>query len=131
MNYNVVLTHSFKQSVKRLGKRFRHVKDDVRLAIESLERMPQLGAQIPGGEEVRKLRVTNSDLMRGKSGGYRLLYKLAEQPEPTLYLLLLYAKSDQEDVTKDELRQLLDDLTGEQTATDAETNDPPAENQST
>ena len=125
----VVLTHSFKQSVKRLGKRFRHVKDDVRSAIEALERIPQLGAQIPGGDEVRKLRVANSDLMRGKSGGYRLLYQLVEQPEPTLYLLLLYAKSDQEDVTKDELRQLLEDLTNEQANT--ETNDQPEENQST
>ena len=125
----VVLTHSFKQSVKRLGKRFRHVKDDVRSAIEALERIPQLGAQIPGGDEVRKLRIANSDLMRGKSGGYRLLYKLAEQPEPTLYLLLLYAKSDQEDVSKDELRQLLEDLTKE--PTDTESNDQPEENQST
>jgi hypothetical protein len=26
MSYKVVLTHSFKQSVKRPGKRFRHVK---------------------------------------------------------------------------------------------------------
>ena len=129
MSYKVALTHSFKQSVKRLGKRFRHVKDDVSSAIEALERIPQLGAQIPGGDGVRKLRVTNSDLTRGKSGGYRLLYQLVEQPEPTLYLLLLYAKSDQEDVTKDELRQLLDDLTKE--PADTETNEPPAEPQST
>ncbi len=100
----------------------------MRVAIESLERIPQLGVQISGGDEVRKLRVTNSDLIKGKSGGYRLLYKLTEQPEPTLYLLLLYAKSDQENVTKDELRKLLEDLTKEQTTTDTETNDP---NQST
>lgn len=131
MSYKVVLTYSFKQSVKRLGKRFRHIKDDVSTAIEALERLPQLGAQIPGGDEVRKLRVTNSDLMRGKSGGYRLLYRLTELPEPTLYLLLLYAKSDQEDVTKDELRQLLADLANEQTSDDTETNASPEKNQST
>ncbi len=64
----VVLTHSFKQSVKRLGKRFRHVKEDVRTAIEALERTPHLGVQLPGGFEVRKLRVANSDLAKGKSG---------------------------------------------------------------
>ena len=80
MSYKVVLTHSFKQSVKRLGKHFRRVKDDVRAAIEVLERIPQLGAQIPGGDEVRKLRVANSDLTKGKSGGYRLLYKLTDPP---------------------------------------------------
>ncbi len=127
MSYKVVLTHSFKQSVKRLGKRFRRVKDDVSAALEALEHMPQLGAQIPGGEEVRKLRVANSDLTKGKSGGYRLLYKLADQPEPTLYLLLLYAKSDREDVAKDELRQLLDDLASEQAVSESEASNPPIE----
>jgi mRNA-degrading endonuclease RelE of RelBE toxin-antitoxin system len=85
----------------------------VRTAIEVLERAPQLGVQIPGGLEVRKLRVANSELVRGKSGGYRLLYKLTEEPEPLLYLLLLYAKSDQADVAKDELQQLVDDLKNE------------------
>lgn len=74
------------------------------------------------------MRVANSDLTKGKSGGYRLLYKLAEQPEPTLYLLLLYAKSDQEDVTKDELRQLLAELADEQQPTDSE---PPIESPET
>ncbi len=127
MSYKVILTHSFKQSVKRLGKRFRHVKEDVRTAVEALERTPQLGVQIPDGSEVRKLRVANSDLAKGKSGGYRLLYKLTDQPEPMLYLLLLYAKSDQEDVTKDELRQLLDDLTQESSTSDSEAGDPPVD----
>ena len=124
----VVLTHSFKQSVKRLGKRFRHVKDDVGVALEALERTPQLGAQIPGSDEVRKLRVANSDLTKGKSGGYRLLYKLADQTEPTLYLLLLYAKSDREDVAKDELRQLLDDLASEQAVSESKASDSSGEN---
>ncbi len=126
MNYKVVLTHSFKQSVKRLGKRFRHVKEDVRTAIEVLDRTPNLDVLIPNGFEIRKLRVANSDLAKGKSGGYRLLYQLTESPEPRLNLLLLYAKFDQADVTKDELRQLLDDLTEEPNATEAVTDDSPA-----
>jgi hypothetical protein len=36
-----------------------------------------------------------------------------DQPMPTIYLLLLYAKSDQEDVTQRELQQLLDELAAE------------------
>lgn len=127
MSYKVVLTDSFKQSVKRLGKRFRHVKDDVGKAIAALERLPQLGVQIPGGFEVRKLRVANSDLAKGKSGGYRLLYKLTEQPEPMLYLLLLYAKADQADVTQNELRELLDELTKEPPTSDSAASDPAAD----
>lgn len=110
MSYSVVLTRPFKHSVEHLKKRFRHIKDDVRLAVEVLLQSPRLGVPIPGGAGVRKLRVLNSDLAKGKSGGYRLLYYVQDQPSPLLYLLLLYAKSDQEDVTRQELQRLLDEL---------------------
>ena len=113
MNYSVVLTRPFKRSIERLKKRFRHVKDDVRLAVEVLLQSPRLGVPIPGGSGIRKLRVLNSDLAKGKSGGYRLLYYVQDQPTPTLYLLLLYAKSDQEDATRQELQRLLDELADE------------------
>jgi len=35
------------------------------------------------------------------------------EPVPTIYLLLLYPKSDREDVTRQELKQLLDELADE------------------
>ena len=113
MSYNIVLTPSFKRSTKRLKKRFRHVTDDVRTAVRVLLQTPRLGVVIRGGSGVRKLRVRNTDLPKGKSGDYRLLYTVEDQPTPTIYLLLLYAKSDQEDVTRHELRELLDELAGE------------------
>ena len=113
MSYSVALTPSFKRSIKRLKKRFQHVTDDVRTAVQALLQTPRLGVVIPSGSGVRKLRVRNTDLPKGKSGGYRLLYTVEDQPTPTLYLLLLYAKSDQEDVTRYELRELLDELAGE------------------
>jgi len=113
MSYSIVLTRSFKKSIKRLKKRFRHVKDDVRVAIQVLLQSPQLGVVIPGSSGIRKLRVRNTDLPKGKSSGYRLLYYVEDQPTPTIYLLLLYAKSDREDVTRRELQQLLDELADE------------------
>lgn len=113
MSYNLVLTPSFKKSVRKLKKRFRHVKGDVRVAIQVLLQTPRFGVVIPGGSGVRKLRVRNTDLGKGKRGGYRLLYCVEDQPVPTIYLLLLYAKSDREDVTRQELKQLLDELAGE------------------
>lgn len=108
MSYKVVLTNSFKRSIKRLKKRYRHVKDDVRLAIKALLVTPELGILITF--EARKLRVRNSDLKKGKSGGYRLLYFVSEEPEPTIYLLLLYAKSDKDNVTQQELQELLEEI---------------------
>jgi len=56
MSYNVVLTPSFKHSVRKLQKRFRHVKDDVGVAVRVLLQTPRLGAVLPSGSGVRKLR---------------------------------------------------------------------------
>jgi len=113
MSYDVVFTPSFKHSIKKLKKRFRHVKDDVGVAVRVLLQTPRLGVVLPGGSGVRKLRVRNTDLSKGKRGGYRLLCYVEDQPVPTIYLLLLYAKSDREDVTRQELKQLLDELADE------------------
>ncbi len=106
-SYKVVLTSPFKSCVRHLGKRYPHIKDDVRVAVNTLLQEPRLGIVIPGGSGVRKLRVRNSDVRRGKSGGYRLLYLVDEQPEPTLRLVFIYSKSDREDVTRQELQGLL------------------------
>jgi len=111
-SYNVILASSFKRSVKRL-KRFPCVKDDVQVAIEALLERPRIGVVIPGGHGTRKLRVRNSDLTKGKSGGYRLIYYVEDRPTPTIYLLLLYSKSARNDVTCRELEQLMYELSSE------------------
>jgi mRNA-degrading endonuclease RelE of RelBE toxin-antitoxin system len=113
MSYRIVFATSFRRSVKRLEKRFGHVKDDVRVAIQQLLQDPRRGVVIPGGSGARKHRMLNTDLGKGKSGGYRLIYCVEDQPTPTIYLLLLYAKSDRDDVTRRELEQLLDALVSE------------------
>jgi mRNA-degrading endonuclease RelE of RelBE toxin-antitoxin system len=113
MSYKIVLALSFKQSLKKLNKRYRRVKDDTRTAIQVLLQTPKLGVVIPGGSGIRKLRVRNTDLPKGKSGGYRLLYYVVDEPNSTIYLLLLYAKSDRADVTRNELEALLDELDSE------------------
>ena len=86
MNCDVVFSASFKRSIKKLKKRFPSVKNDTRLALEVLLENPELGILIPEGSGVRKLRVKNSDLKRGKSGSYRLLYYFEEQTGDCIYL---------------------------------------------
>ena len=113
MRYRVVLTRPFKHSVKKLAKRYAHVKEDVRTAVEVLLQTPSLGVVIPGGSGVRKLRVRNTDLQKGKSAGYRLLYYVVDEPTGIIYLLLLYAKSDRSDITRRELEELLNELIDE------------------
>lgn len=74
MNCSLYLSASFKRSIKLLKKRFPHIQGDISLALEEMARMPTLGVMIPGSGGVRKVRVRSSDLVRGKSGGFRLLY---------------------------------------------------------
>jgi mRNA-degrading endonuclease RelE of RelBE toxin-antitoxin system len=110
MEYQIAFASSFRRCLKKLEKRYHHVRDDVRAGIEELLKNPRKGKVIPGGGGVRKSRLANSDLNKGKSGGYRLLYYIEGTSPPIIYLLLLYAKSDQANVTRYELRRLLAEL---------------------
>jgi mRNA-degrading endonuclease RelE of RelBE toxin-antitoxin system len=112
MTYNVQFTTSFKQSVKKLKRRYPHIQDDIRDGIELLLQIPRLGVVIPNSSGIRKVRLPNQDAKRGKSGGYRLLYYLEDDQSQTLYLLFVYSKSDRVNVTQHELKQLLDEISG-------------------
>ena len=109
MNYSVFFASSFARTLKSLEKKYLHVRDDVRLAVQVLVNTPQIGTVIPGGNGIRKLRILNSDTARGKSRGYRLLYVI--RPDRTLIcLLLIYSKSERADITRRELSDLLNSL---------------------
>lgn len=62
---------------------------------------PEAGAVIPETGGVRKLRWGRTGV--GKRGGVRVIYFYHDANRP-LYLLLVYAKSRQEDLTQDEKR---------------------------
>jgi len=114
MSYKVVFPSFFKKySIKYLEKRFPNVKDDLRLALRQLIQYPKLGVVIPKGQGTRKLRIRNSDSKKGKRSGYRLIYYLVHEPEPIIYPLIMYNKSDKDDITNRELTKLLDNLAKE------------------
>jgi mRNA-degrading endonuclease RelE of RelBE toxin-antitoxin system len=110
MPYEIVFGPTFKENVRRLEKRFPHVKADVGAGIRVLQDTPRAGAAIPGGHGVRKLRLLSSDLRTGKRGGYRLIYFVEDEPIPRIYLLLLYAKPDRETVSPGEIERLLGEI---------------------
>ena len=107
-----VFLPSFDRAVKRLKKQYRHITDDLIAALEAVESNPQIGSVIPRDYAVRKLRVSSRDLRRGKSGGFRLLYKVenADDADTIVYVLLVYAKTDQADVSLMQLQTLMQEL---------------------
>lgn len=64
---------------------------------------PEKGKLIRGSGGLRKIRFGLKG--QGKSGGIRVIYYFAVEEE-TIYLLDLYAKSDQEDLTPDQLKEV-------------------------
>lgn len=112
MSFSVILSRSFKRSLKHLSKKYPHAKNDIKIALQTLADAPVLGVLIPGGAGTRKLRIRSTDLQRGKGGGFRLIYTLDHEAE-RIYPLLVYAKTEQSDVTRHELEQLLADLAAE------------------
>ena len=64
---------------------------------------PEQGSLIPGSGGLRKLRWGLRG--KGKSGGLRVIYYW-DPADSLVYLLFLYPKSRQEDLTADQLRLL-------------------------
>jgi mRNA-degrading endonuclease RelE of RelBE toxin-antitoxin system len=102
----IQLTSEFQAKFKALKKRYRNIQADIKPIFEDLENGLSLGDQFSGMDAVVvKVRVKNSDAKRGRSGGYRLIYWVAS---PELIVMLdIYSKSDQENITANEIRQII------------------------
>ena len=77
--------------------------DEYRALQTALITRPQLGAVIPGGGGVRKVRWAVPG--RGKRGGARILYYWEAEPE-VFFMLYAYPKSERDDLGPSQLRAL-------------------------
>ncbi len=112
----VTVSDRFESEIRKLGKRYRRIRLDIQPVIDQLASGELPGDQIPGMDYILfKVRVKNSDIQKGKSGGYRIIYYL--KTEAQILLVTLYSKSDQADVSAAEIREIL-------TRAEAQFNDP-------
>ncbi|MCM0592520.1 MAG: type II toxin-antitoxin system RelE/ParE family toxin [Gloeotrichia echinulata CP02] len=112
---SIRFSDEFEQELYRLSKRFRNIRSDVQPIIEQLQQGNVVGDRIAGiGEEyiVYKVRVRNTNIQKGKSAGYRLIYQV-ESPTSIL-LLTIYSKSDREDIDVNEIRDIVADFYDEE-----------------
>ncbi|WP_449420200.1 type II toxin-antitoxin system RelE/ParE family toxin [Phormidium nigroviride] len=97
---------TFTRNLRNLAKKYRSIRDDIQPVIEQLERGELPGKQISGIDyDVFKLRVRNSDVQKGKSGGYRLIYYV--KTAKGIILLTVYAKSEQSDISAEEITGII------------------------
>ncbi|MEM9003376.1 MAG: type II toxin-antitoxin system RelE/ParE family toxin [Cyanobacteria bacterium P01_F01_bin.86] len=102
----VEVAPTFKRNLRKLGKKYRSIQEDVKPVIEQLQQGLFAGDRIPDiGYEVFKLRIRNSDIQKGKSSGYRLIYYL--KTADRVILLTIYSKSEQPDISAESIRQII------------------------
>ena len=69
---SIEFTPEFKRSLKRLAKKYRHIRSDIESVINELQKGNIIGNQVPRvGYPIFKVRVKNSDIQKGKRSGYR------------------------------------------------------------
>ena len=113
----VFIADAFKREARHLKKRYRNLESDLQPLIEQLQNGDLPGDRIFGFADyvVYKVRVKNSDIRKGKSGGYRVIYQ--NLTPTTVVVLYLYAKSDQDDVTSDEICAIIEKFQTDSEAT--------------
>jgi mRNA-degrading endonuclease RelE of RelBE toxin-antitoxin system len=102
----VRFTPEFKRNLRALSRKYRHIRCDLQPVLEQIQFGSLVGNRIAGtGYTVLKVRVRNSDVRRGKSGGYRLIYLLKSPTDAVL--ITIYSKSEQSDITAGEIRRIV------------------------
>ncbi|MEG4319569.1 MULTISPECIES: type II toxin-antitoxin system RelE/ParE family toxin [unclassified Microcoleus] len=112
---SIRFSDEFEENLYRLSKKYRQIRSDVQPIIQQFQGGNFTGDRIPGmGEDyvILKVRVRNSNIQKGKSAGYRLIYQV-ESPTSVL-LLTIYAKSDREDISPNEICSILAEFDGDE-----------------
>ena len=104
MNYRVFTSHKFDKDLKRLSKKFPSLKKEYAELLEQIKANPQDGTPI--GHNCYKIRLAIASKGKGKSGGARVITYVYVKGT-TVYLLTIYDKSEQSDITDNELQSLL------------------------
>lgn len=102
----IALTPKFRTLLKKLGRTYRKVNDDVEKLIVELETGARPGVRLQGvgGREVYKVRLPNSFAGIGKSGGFRVEYYVGAE---SISLFLIWSKTQVDDLPIDVTLQVL------------------------
>jgi len=112
MKYEIIFTHFFKRKIKKLNKKYKNIKSDLAPLFINLEKGKLIGDPIPElFNQVFKVRIPSSDMKRGKSGGFRVIYYF-KQNNNKIYMLTIYSKSKQENISLKDIHLVLNELEG-------------------
>ena len=105
----IQFTDVFKRQVRDLAKRYRRIKFDIQPVLDQLQSGDLVGDQLQNtGYPVFKVRIKNSDIQKGKSGDYRLIYYV--ETSEKILCVLIYSKSDEDNVTSLEIKKIIQEF---------------------
>lgn len=105
MSYKVKTISVFEKQAKKLIKKYPSLKKELLELVKELKRNPSQGIAL--GKNCFKIRIAISSKGKGKSGGGRIITNIVVT-ENTVFLLTIYDKSEQENITEKELEALLE-----------------------
>jgi mRNA-degrading endonuclease RelE of RelBE toxin-antitoxin system len=107
MNFEIEFTSGFAKQLKRLIKKFPSLKTEFINLIISLKEKPEQGSHL--GNHCYKIRLAIGSKGKGKSGGARIITHL-QIVKHKIFLLSIYDKSEQSNISDHDLNDLLKDL---------------------
>ena len=107
MSYEIVAIPNFRKELKKLAKKYPSLKEDFGVLLDSLKVNPLQGVSL--GNNCYKIRMAIASKGKGKSGGSRVI-TFVKISQTTVYLLSVYDKSEKENISDSELKELLNFL---------------------
>ncbi len=107
MNYRVEATPHFLIQSKKLAKKYPSLKHDIAILAEELSVNPTSGTRL--GQDFYKVRMAITSKGKGKSAGARII-TCVKIVRTTIYLASIFDKSEKENITDKELKQLVKDV---------------------
>ena len=107
LQVELLYSDEFKARLRSLAKRYRKIQSDLQPLLEDLASGNFVGDRLSGAGEnpVFKTRLKNSDIRKGKSAGYRVIYEV--RASVCVLLVVIYSKSDQNTIEADQIRGII------------------------
>lgn len=103
MSLMIKYSDNFLKEAKKLSKKFKLLKSDLKQAVDEIESKNEFGVYL--GYNLYKKRVQNSSIPTGKSGGFRII--IYQQIEDDIVLISIYSKTNKDSLSDDELKTIL------------------------
>ena len=104
MSYKIYTFDFFNKQLKRLVKKYPSLKNEFSDFVNALSEHPKTGTAI--GKGCYKVRLSIASKGKGSSGGARIITHV-QVTKSSVYLLSIYDKSEQKNISQAELAELL------------------------